>query len=78
VVTRDGDGNVVGVGTLGEGQTVFSDESGTTDVFCVLEFEIDLTGAAPFYTAEIAGRGRPTYTHADMEALDWRVELMLG
>lgn len=76
VVARDGDGNTLGVASLSNGEYQLEEE--WFDTTCRFTFEIELIREAPFYTVEIAGRSGPTYTHDDVTAQDWHIELALG
>ena len=76
VVVKDGDSNTLGVNTLDEGEKVKPPGLGSDR--CVFSFSVELVRESPFYTVEIAGRGGPTYTHADMVEDGWQVDLTLG
>ncbi len=78
VVALDGDGNTLGVGDLGRGEYHIPPDGEWSDTTCRFIFEVDLIGEAPFYTVEVAGREAPTFTHADLEADGWHIELSLG
>lgn len=79
VVVLDGDGKTIGAAMLDQGRVVplGPPEDGIQIVGCEFDFEADLIREASFYTIEMVGRGGPTFTHADMEAIDWFVELSL-
>lgn len=74
VIVKDGEGNTLGVGELGSGDSVDIDNGGFD---CAFQFELELVDEASFYTIEIAGRSGPTYTQADMEELEWTIGLSL-
>lgn len=77
VVVRDGNENVIGTGTLESGVLVDTG-SGRGNHYCEFGFSVELARTADFYTVEVAGRGGPVYSHADMEENGWEVNLTLG
>ncbi len=80
VIVLDGEGNTIGAARLDEGRVapVGPPEDGIQIVGCEFGYEAELVRETSFYTIEMVGRGGPTFTHADMEAMDWFVELSLG
>lgn len=72
VVVKDGQGVVVGVGSIDSTDQVPSART------CAFGFTVPLSALADFYTVEIAGRGGPTFSHADLEHNAWQVTLSLG
>lgn len=79
VVVKDGDGGIIGTGSLSPGTPIDPTPEDEYDfTYCEFEFDAPLAEEADFYTVEIAGRGGPTYSQAEMEAADWHVELELG
>lgn len=76
VVVRDGNGNVIGTGALESG--VLVDTVSGISNYCEFGFSVELARTADFYTVEVAGRGGPVYSHADMEENGWEVNLTLG
>lgn len=78
VVVRDGDGAVMGTGALSVGTPVTVSPDDQATHYCQFTFDVPLTGAADFYTVEIAGREGPVYSHEEMESLGWVVELTIG
>lgn len=79
VVVRNEDGTTIGSGQLANPDRAQLDEEpvGTENV-CRFIFDVDLSETAAFYAIEIASRGELTYSHEDLEALGWNVELTLG
>ena len=45
---------------------------------CVWTFMVANLAEAEFYTVEAGRRGGPTYSRAEMEAMDWTVALEIG
>lgn len=79
VVVKDGEGSIIGTGSLSPGEPVDPDPNDSVDFwYCVFEFEVPLAEEADFYTVEIAGREGPVYSQAEMEAADWIVDLSIG
>lgn len=85
VTVRDGQGDVVGVGStesLSEADRtgVWADDvtfSEDSSVSCVVKFTVDVK-PAEFYSVEVGSRGDLTYSAAELEAAGWHVELSLG
>jgi hypothetical protein len=69
VTILDGSGTIIGVSTLDAGQ-------GSSQA-CAFDFSAEVKDA-DFYTVEVGGRGRPTYSRENLEAQDWVVILSLG
>ena len=63
-----GSGEVLGTGSLSEGELVSMIE-------CRLYFTVENVGRADFYTVEVGGRSGPTWSRAEMAELDWSVGL---
>lgn len=85
VTVRDGQGNIVGVGStesLSEADrtgawaddVTFSEDS---TVSCVVKFIVEVK-PAEFYSVEVGSRGELAYSAAELEAAGWHVELSLG
>jgi hypothetical protein len=90
IVIRDGDGTVMGTGSLEEGVI-----SGLTeevnlrdrtpgdgpiypgDALCSFPFAVDLIADAPFYSIVIDDRNELTYSHDELEGLGWELALTL-
>jgi hypothetical protein len=73
VTVRDEDGTTIGSSRLTqEGLEEVGDENR-----CHFTFAVQVTPAS-FYAIEVGDRGEITYSHADMEAAGWQVELSLG
>lgn len=61
----------IATGSLGNGSTLGGER-------CSFEFTIEDVPKAKFYTIEISGRGGPTNSYAEMEAVNWNWNLTLG
>lgn len=70
VTVRNESGDIIATGRL--------DEGSWTGYSCAFEFAIPDVPEADFYEFEISHRGEQRYSHADLEAQDFRVELSLG
>jgi hypothetical protein len=73
VVVLDGGGGTVDTAPLGPGSIAEGPDIHT----CQFKFAADVPETG-FYEFEVAGRGGPTYSLADLEAAGWRVELSIG
>jgi hypothetical protein len=69
----DGAGNIVGLGRLSTGALT---ETETVHV-CQFSWTMDVDDAE-FYAFEIARRGGPSFSRAELEAAGWTVELSIG
>lgn len=74
VLARDGEGVIIGNGQLGAGTLVLA--AATTGLACEFEFTVEVP-EADFYTFEVARRGGPVYSKAEMEEEGWEVALQL-
>lgn len=77
IVVKDETGAILATGrtTGGEiGGGVYEAERAA----CVWTFTVEGVGEADFYTIEAGRRGGPTYSLAEMEAMDWTVALEIG
>jgi hypothetical protein len=70
VTVADEAGTVIGTGYLLAGEQ--------TSGGCMLRFKIDGIRPAKFYKVTVGRRGEISYSHAEMEAQGWFVELTLG
>lgn len=70
VVVKDGNGSVLAVGEVTTSH--IGDEYD-----CEFGFEVPSVPEAQFYSVAIAERGELTYTLAELEAMEWRLELFL-
>lgn len=70
VTVSNESGTVIGTGALGQGTEV--------DAGCEFPFKVENVPVAKFYKVEVGRRGTVSYSHADMEAASWKVELSLG
>lgn len=76
VTVRNGKGDVLGVGKLGEG---LPSNNGVQVYFCDWTVQIpDVPVDEDFYAVEVADRGEITSSGKDLAADDWIVEVSLG
>lgn len=75
VVILDGSGTTLATTTLETADD--SDGSRPRSNICEFQFTVEVP-AADFYTLEIGRRGAPTYSFAEMEDNDWRMDLSIG
>lgn len=67
VTVTDPAGKVVGLGSLGEGQTVRGSDAGSTDDdHCVFSLEAEAPGGLKFYGVEVGHRGVVQFAEADL------------
>jgi hypothetical protein len=71
VVIRDGDGNIIASGRLGEA-------AATSSTSCRLSFVVEDVPRADFYTVEVGGRGGPSYSYEDLDDAGWEIDLEIG
>lgn len=76
IVVKDDTGRILGTGTA-EGGELGGLYDGEQDA-CVWTFTVDGIAESAFYTIEAGRRGGPTYSHSEMEAMDWTVALEIG
>lgn len=72
VVVRDGTGATIATGSLGVG---ISDQAAGK---CIWPVEVYDVPESDFYEIEVTHRGGLTYSAAEMERMDWTVELSIG
>jgi hypothetical protein len=77
VVVKDGAGNVLAVGELGEGQR-WIPLIHYNPLDCMFAFTVTGVPDAPFYSVEVSHRGALTYAGAVLEAKSWTLDLSLG
>jgi len=70
VVVKDGQGAIIGVGSLEDGQADSAFD-------CRFNFSLEVKGSE-FYSFEVANRGELSYSRADLEANGWNVAFSLG
>jgi hypothetical protein len=66
-------GNVVGLGRLSTGALTDAEPVRVCQFSWTMEID-----DAEFYAFEVANRGGPSFTRAELEALGWNVELSIG
>ena len=76
VTVKDGDGKIVGSGSLGEGVRGSSQYAGIFN--CRFPFSVDNVPEVPFYSLTVGQRAGITYSLADMKAKGWVVDVTLG
>lgn len=80
VIVEDDAGNVLAIGTLGEGTAVESTKGNTTD--CLMSFEVQGIPASDFYVVHVAVRrvlsGGLVFSHQELEELGWEIALEVG
>jgi hypothetical protein len=79
VVMYDEDGDVLGIGLLGQAQPVplVDPQTGRTSMSCRLPFEITAVERSGNVMLQIGSRGRRTYTSKELEAVDWNLEVRI-
>lgn len=70
VVVKDGQGAIIGVGSLEEGEADSAFD-------CRFDFSLEVK-VSEFYSFEIGDRGELSYSHADLEVQGWNVAFSLG
>lgn len=76
VVVSDGDGKVLATGALGPGTVTLT---GVRDFgYCAFPINVPAVPETAFYKVEVSHRGAQTYSLADMNAKDWKLDLSLG
>ena len=70
VTVRDGSGDVVATGRLGDGKR--------TPTWCRFEFSVGGLPEVDFYSVEVGRRGELTYSFKEMEDINWEVTFKLG
>lgn len=70
VVVKDGQGAIIGVGSLEEGEADNAFD-------CRFDFSLEVKDSE-FYSFEIGDRGELSYSRADLEAQSWNVAFSLG
>lgn len=80
IVVRDGAGAILAAGALGPGEYVESDavNADTLIFHCLFPFTLEGIPTSDFYVISIGRRGDLTYTHEELVALSWEVELSIG
>ena len=90
VTVRDGSGKIIGTGSARNMDPGDEPEANPITPLefaavaakradgCTLKFEVPLVEAADFYAVEAGSRGDLTYSHAELEATDWWIQLTLG
>jgi hypothetical protein len=70
VVVKDGQGAIIGVGSLEDGQADSAFD-------CRFDFSLEVKDSE-FYSFEVGDRGEISYSRADLEAQAWDVSFSLG
>ncbi len=78
IVVKDETGSILGTGTAIGGEVTGGGVYDSERDACVWTFSVDDLTDAEFYTVEAGRRGGPTYSRADLEAMDWDVALEIG
>lgn len=74
VTVRDQAGTIIATGQLYSGTY----NSKPLAKACTFAFLVPAIPDAPFYTVEVSHRGPLTYSRADLESREWKVDLTLG
>lgn len=71
VEVLDAEGVLIGLGGL-------RDSEGISATTCRLHFTVENVPATDFYEFEVSGRGGPTFSHKELEADGWTVDMAIG
>lgn len=75
VTIRDGSGEVLGVGKLGDGKP---SSNGVQAAYCDWTARVDVPAGEDFYAVEVADRGEMTVSADELAADGWTVSMSLG
>ena len=92
IIVESRTGEIIGVGTFGEGKLIgirnpegvevivlnFGRNATKSRADCELPFAVELSSESPFYTIGIEGADGLTYSHDELESTGWIVSITLG